>query len=151
MEHDGWQHGTIEGAPYKQAEMSDICPKCGCEWYHHEGRTSCPSCGYSPLKQAINAPQDVLNTPQGNTVQHPNHYTVRGVECMEIIRQFLGDKFPAFCEGNALKYLYRYRAKNGVEDLRKADQYINELIHYLEAHEDDINKRAGSKLERALQ
>lgn len=33
-----------------------------------------------------------------------------------------------FCEGNAIKYICRYKAKNGVEDLEKALHYIEMLI-----------------------
>lgn len=34
----------------------------------------------------------------------------------------------SFYEGSALKYLLRYRDKNGVEDLKKARHYIDALI-----------------------
>ena len=33
-----------------------------------------------------------------------------------------------FYEGNVLKYLLRYRDKNGVEDLKKAKHYLEKLI-----------------------
>jgi hypothetical protein len=33
-----------------------------------------------------------------------------------------------FCEGNVVKYVCRYKNKNGVEDLEKARQYIDFLI-----------------------
>lgn len=33
-----------------------------------------------------------------------------------------------FCEGNVIKYVSRWRLKNGVEDLKKAEQYIKILI-----------------------
>jgi hypothetical protein len=34
----------------------------------------------------------------------------------------------AVCTGNALKYLWRWKKKNGVEDLKKAQWYLNKLI-----------------------
>ena len=34
----------------------------------------------------------------------------------------------SFCEGNVVKYVSRWRAKNGVEDLRKARHYLDMLI-----------------------
>jgi len=38
----------------------------------------------------------------------------------------------AFCTANALKYLWRWKAKNGVEDLKKARWYIDRLIGKIE-------------------
>ena len=35
------------------------------------------------------------------------------------------------CTGNAIKYLWRWKQKNGVEDLRKAKWYISRLIENL--------------------
>ena len=45
----------------------------------------------------------------------------------------------AVCTANVIKYLWRYEAKNGLEDVRKAQWYINKLIDYLE-HKDEIDK-----------
>lgn len=33
-----------------------------------------------------------------------------------------------FCQGNVIKYVTRYKAKNGLEDLKKARHYIDMLI-----------------------
>ena len=33
-----------------------------------------------------------------------------------------------FCEGNVVKYVTRWKFKNGVEDLKKARQYLDFLI-----------------------
>jgi hypothetical protein len=38
-----------------------------------------------------------------------------------------------FCEGNAIKYISRWRDKNGVEDLKKARHYIDKLIEIEES------------------
>ena len=42
------------------------------------------------------------------------------------------DGFEYYLQGNIMKYLWRYRYKNGVEDLKKAQWYLNELIDELE-------------------
>ena len=42
--------------------------------------------------------------------------------------KFIMENKLDFCTGNAIKYLCRHKAKNGVEDLRKARQYIDFLI-----------------------
>lgn len=62
-------------------------------------------------------------------VNHPNHYTSGGIECIEAIKASLGIKeFADYCKGNVIKYVWRYRLKNGVEDLEKAKVYLNWLI-----------------------
>lgn len=63
-------------------------------------------------------------------VTHPEHYQSGGLEAIDVIRAFTEDCTPleAFCIGNALKYLCRWKKKNGVEDLKKAQWYINYLI-----------------------
>ena len=65
-------------------------------------------------------------------VNHPSHYTQGGVECIDGIRAALGDEFPAYCQGNAIKYLWRWRHKGGVEDLRKAQVYLGWMIDSVE-------------------
>lgn len=40
-----------------------------------------------------------------------------------------------FCEGNVIKYITRYKEKGGVEDLKKAKQYIDFIIAKLELKE----------------
>lgn len=44
------------------------------------------------------------------------------IECIEITRHL------NFNIGNAIKYLWRYKDKNGVEDLQKATWYIHDEI-----------------------
>lgn len=64
-----------------------------------------------------------------DNVNHPEHYTFGSVECIEAIRSALGDDgFVAYCQGNAMKYLWRHRRKGGVEDLEKAKWYIDRMI-----------------------
>ena len=45
------------------------------------------------------------------------------------------DGYEYYLQGNIMKYLWRYRYKNGVEDLKKAQWYLNELIDELEKDE----------------
>jgi len=40
-----------------------------------------------------------------------------------------------FCQGNVIKYVMRYKEKNGLEDLKKAKVYIDYLIQELETGE----------------
>lgn len=70
-----------------------------------------------------------------NAVDHPVHYTQGGIECIEAIKAAtVGKKgIEAVCTANAIKYLWRFEAKNGIEDVRKARWYIDRLIAELEA------------------
>ena len=62
-------------------------------------------------------------------VNHPNHYTQGGIECIRAIEASMSpDGFQDYCKGNVLKYIWRWRDKNGVEDLEKAAVYLNWMI-----------------------
>lgn len=65
-------------------------------------------------------------------VNHPSHYNAAGIECVDAIRATLGDEFQAYCKGNVMKYIWRYRYKNGLEDLKKAQVYLGWMIEDLE-------------------
>ena len=67
-------------------------------------------------------------------INSPPHYNEAGIECIDAIAAALGEGFEFYLQGNIMKYLWRYRYKNGTEDLRKAQWYLNKLI---EVKEDD--------------
>lgn len=69
-----------------------------------------------------------------DNVNNPTHYTQGEIECIDCIKAATVNKvgIEAFCAGNAIKYLFRYENKNGLEDIRKAQWYINRLIKELE-------------------
>jgi hypothetical protein len=46
-------------------------------------------------------------------------------------------------DGNALKYLVRFRDKGGVEDLMKARHYIDKLIEVETNEPDPIRKKTS--------
>ena len=62
-------------------------------------------------------------------VNSPPHYNKAGVECIDAIQAATEDGFEYYLQGNILKYLWRYRYKNGVEDLEKAKWYLEKLIN----------------------
>lgn len=69
-------------------------------------------------------------------VDTPTHYTHSGRECIDTIRDTLGDAFPKYCHGNALKYTYRAGHKgDAVQDLRKAIRYLEYWIEHLEKNQ----------------
>lgn len=62
-------------------------------------------------------------------VNHPKHYTNGAVECIDAIASAVAGKNPleAVCVANVVKYLWRYNAKNGLEDVLKAKWYLDRL------------------------
>ena len=65
-----------------------------------------------------------------DAVNKPPHYRVGEVEAIDYINQQLGGEgIRHYLEGNILKYMHRWRFKNGVEDLRKARWYLDKLIY----------------------
>ena len=69
-----------------------------------------------------------------DAVNHPAHYTAGKVECIDAIEAAVTglDGFEGFCTGCALKYLWRWPRKGKIEDLKKAEWYIEKLISVLE-------------------
>ena len=63
-------------------------------------------------------------------VNHPAHYTGGAIECIDAIEAAVADLTgpQAVSTGAALKYLWRWKVKGGVTDLRKAQWYIDRLI-----------------------
>jgi predicted transcriptional regulator len=65
---------------------------------------------------------------QKETVNSPAHYNSGNVECIDAIESMLTkDEFIGFLRGNILKYQWRYKQKNGAEDLKKAQWYFDKL------------------------
>lgn len=61
-------------------------------------------------------------------VNHPPHYNQKNVECIDAIESATDSGFEYYLQGNIIKYLWRYRYKNGLQDLKKASWYLNKLI-----------------------
>lgn len=64
-------------------------------------------------------------------VNHPDHYqSESGLEVIDVIEAFTKDLvgLEAVCTSNVLKYICRWKKKNGLEDLKKARWYLDKLI-----------------------
>lgn len=68
-----------------------------------------------------------------DTVQRPAHYNQSGIECIDAIAAAVKGKsgIEAALVSNVIKYLWRYELKNGVEDVRKAQWYLDRLVKEL--------------------
>lgn len=90
-----------------------------------------------------------------SNINHPKHYQSHNIvcecgkalECLDIVKEL------PFSEGNIIKYLWRWRDKNGLEDLLKAQFYLNDLIESQKIKEikmrgitiDDLNLNVRTK------
>jgi len=63
---------------------------------------------------------------------NPNHYKQGNIEVID----FILDQKLSYLEGNVIKYISRYKNKNGLEDLKKAQWYLNKAI---EGYENENN------------
>ena len=73
-------------------------------------------------------------------VSHPDHYqSETGLEVIDVIEAFTFDLtgIEAVDTGNALKYLCRWKKKNGLQDLKKAMWYLQNLIDHVEKLEEE--------------
>ena len=79
---------------------------------------------------------DMVNNPP---------YNKSGIATIDAIKAMTDGGYEYYLQGNIMKYLWRYRYKNGVEDLKKAQWYLNELIDELEddKSKDDDNSIGG--------
>ena len=101
--------------------------KCECD---------CNECGENLLEQIIKLKQSLKTSDASiearkefDNVNYSSHYNVRKHECIdEMIAVFGVEDVKAFCRLNAWIYRYRLGAKDGEEDLKKSDWYIEKLM-----------------------
>ncbi|WP_376698756.1 DUF3310 domain-containing protein [Listeria booriae] len=66
-----------------------------------------------------------------DNVNNPSHYKTGGIETLDYIKAKVPD-YPSYVVGNIIKYITRYEHKNGLEDLKKAQFYLDDLIEWME-------------------
>lgn len=73
-----------------------------------------------------------MKNENNDKINNPAHYTAGGIEMLDYIKAKVKD-YPSYVAGNILKYVSRYEHKNGIEDLKKAQFYLNDLINWMES------------------
>lgn len=70
-------------------------------------------------------------------VNHPGHYTFGGIECIDAIKAAVTGLMgiEAVCTGQIIKYIWRWKRKNGLEDLQKCRWYLERLIEEVKSHD----------------
>lgn len=69
-------------------------------------------------------------------VNHPPHYiSGNGLETIDVIEAFTADLegIEAVCTANIIKYICRWKHKNGIQDLEKAQWYLKKLIYHIQS------------------
>lgn len=102
----------------KSEFIADLCPACG----NYEEKQE--------EKEQKNVAAAICEAQNHDAVNHPSHYTAGGIECIEALKaattRLTG--IEAVCTANAIKYLWRWKDKNGAEDIRKAIWYCERLL-----------------------
>jgi hypothetical protein len=75
-----------------------------------------------------------ITTSMGDSVESPSHYNSGKIECIDYLKDNMPfDNYLGYLEGNTKKYLHRWRyKKKPLEDLKKAQWYLNRLVKELE-------------------
>lgn len=106
--------------------------------YAGTGSGGCWICGVGPGAYAHNTAhvaehrasiEFAQSAPKFDPVNKPAHYNAGGVECIDALAAATINLtgLEAVCTANAIKYLWRWKMKNGVEDLNKAIWYIEKI------------------------
>ena len=87
----------------------------------------------------INNVSEVSETSTDPMVSKPDHYQYGGIQCLDVIKEVLGDNFVWACQGNVIKYVCRWNLKHGktegkLQDLEKARYYLDQMIHDVKTH-----------------
>ncbi len=79
--------------------------------------------------------EDLMEEKKNDVISNPDHYKLKGldVEVRDVIKSVLGTVgFLGFYKGNIIKYILRANKKNGLEDYKKAKQYLDWYIQELD-------------------
>ena len=112
----------------------------------HSERNKCAVMPYiitdSTASTALRPWETLASQPDADSVNHPSHYNNGSIEVIDYIRDKLSvSGFTDYCAGNVMKYISRWRLKNGVEDLRKAAVYLNWMIESAEKENKKKHKK----------
>lgn len=122
-----WWNETPQGADYWQEQYDDTSDLDRGEL--NRIRHDYLEWRKEPIEEAgfISVRQDAVNSP--------SHYGNGEIECIVYMKDNMDPQmFQGYLEGNAKKYLHRWRYKgNGTEDLKKARWYLDRLIKELDS------------------
>lgn len=90
------------------------------------------------LELVCESVNDLTSLPAFDEVNKPKHYNQGKYEVIDIIEDITRDMtgVEAVCVANIVKYIARYRNKNGITDVKKAIWYANKLVDVLKEREE---------------
>lgn len=102
---------------YRQGGFCESSAKCG------------EDMEYWQISEVYREAETVPVVTEHDAVNHPLHYTAGGIECIEALKAATTglQGIEAVCTANAIKYLWRWKHKNGVQDINKAIWYLERL------------------------
>ena len=101
----------------------------------YSGQSCCFFMSWDTIKK-----QNKKEMNKSDAVNHPNHYCQGGIECIKAIEASMTpEEFQGYCKGNVIKYCWRFREKNGLEDLKKAQVYLGWMIESKEKQEQNTH------------
>ena len=119
-------------------EMLEIMKRKGIECVQDIDRILYDGCG-NIIDILPKEPGESFNSCRARNgfdmVNHPKHYKAKnGMEVIDVIEAFTAnlEGYEATHTGNVIKYICRWKEKNGLEDLKKAQWYLNRLIKNIE-------------------
>lgn len=127
---------------YTQKQLAELIGKAEITIRRYE------ACYMMPPKSCIEDICKVLEISKGDIfmnekdkkemVNHPIHYNMGKYECLDVVKELIKDMkgIEATLFFNAFKYLWRYKQKNGLQDLKKCEFYLKELISLNEGYQE---------------
>lgn len=121
------EYKGCDNCKYTQFSSSDVpCNSCK--------RNNGEEDNWEPKENSENVMSFPPKFETKDNVNHPSHYeqscSLECIEAMELV--FDKEVVHNFCLLNAWKYIWRYKNKNGIEDLKKARWYIDRCKDYIE-------------------
>lgn len=140
ISRDGERTGLIAAiGPENESKLFDTfdCPECGCQNVIQEKE----NIRIFMIWNRRNLKK--MYESDDRMVSHPDHYqSETGMEVIDVIEAFTFDLkgIEATDTGNVIKYICRWKNKNGLQDLKKAMWYLQHLIEHVDKLEKENQK-----------
>ena len=96
-------------------------------WQRHTLPEELPFIDDEPL-QSLNDQYAEIEKVRQDIINSPIHYADSTIECIDAMEAMMTpEQFIGYLRGNVFKYQWRYEKKNGIEDLKKAQWYLERL------------------------
>ena len=137
-------HNGCNGCPFYSRFMGGNV--CALDYFQNDFFNECVKSISNQLEvkgqQVVDVLKQVLvekecQDEKQDNINHPKHYLKGGMEGIDVIKAAVSNLsgFEAVCVANVIKYVWRYKEKNGLEDLQKAAKYLEWLQEEVQKNE----------------